>query len=43
VLHRSGPDYVHGEPVEGQSRWDEHAAFMDSLVEGGLVVLGGRV
>jgi len=23
-----------------QSRWDEHAAFMDALVEDGFVVLG---
>ena len=26
-----------------QGSWDEHAAFMDILVEGGFVVLGGPV
>jgi len=26
-----------------QDGWDEHAAFMDGLVEDGLVVLGGPV
>ena len=26
-----------------QDRWDEHAAFMDGLVEDGFVVLGGPV
>ena len=41
VLHRSGPDYDHGKPVEEQSRWDEHAIFMDGLVKDGFIVLGG--
>ena len=34
------------DPTRGrreQARWDEHAAFMDSLVEGGFVVMGGPV
>jgi uncharacterized protein len=26
-----------------QNRWDEHAAFMDALVDDGFVVLGGPV
>jgi len=29
--------------MEEQSGRDEHAAFMDALVEGGFVVLGGPV
>jgi uncharacterized protein YciI len=41
VLHRSGLQYVHAKPLEEQSRWDEHAAFMDGLVEDGFIVLGG--
>src|SRR4051794_18232699 len=41
VLHRSGPEYDNAKPLEQQSRWDEHAAFMDGLVEDGFVVLGG--
>jgi hypothetical protein len=28
-------------PMEDQSRWREHASFMDVLVESGFVVLGG--
>jgi hypothetical protein len=41
VLRRSGPDYDHSKPLEQQSGWAEHAAFMDDLVEDGFVVLGG--
>ena len=38
---RSGPDYDSERPLEQQSGWDEHAAFMDGLVDDGVVVLGG--
>jgi uncharacterized protein YciI len=41
VVHRSGPDYDRSLPLEQQSGWDEHAAFMDGLVEDGFIVLGG--
>jgi hypothetical protein len=41
VLRRTGPAYDHGRPLEDQTGWDEHAAFMDGLVDDGLVVLGG--
>jgi hypothetical protein len=41
VLRRSGPGYDHSKPLEQQSGWAEHAAFMDGLVEDGFVVLGG--
>ena len=41
TLHRSGPSYDSGLPLEEQSGWREHAAFMDSLVASGFVVLGG--
>jgi hypothetical protein len=41
VLRRSGPEYDHAKPLEQQSGWDEHAAFMDGLVEDGFIVLGG--
>jgi hypothetical protein len=41
VLRRSGPEYDHSKPLEEQSGWLEHAAFMDGLVEDGFVVLGG--
>jgi hypothetical protein len=41
ILRRSGPDYDHSKPLEEQSGWLEHAAFMDGLVDDGFVVLGG--
>ena len=41
ILRRSGPDYDHSRPLEEQSSWLEHAAFMDGLVENGVIVLGG--
>jgi uncharacterized protein YciI len=41
VLHRSGPWWDPAQPMEGQSGWREHAAFMDGLVDTGFLVLGG--
>jgi len=41
VLRRSGPEYDHSKPLEEQSGWAEHAAFMDALVDDGFIVLGG--
>jgi uncharacterized protein YciI len=41
VIHRSGPGYDLSLPLEQQSGWDEHAAFMDELVDSGFLVLGG--
>src|SRR5438046_6132333 len=41
VLHRSGPQWDPSRLLEEQSGWDEHAAFMDGLVDAGFVVLGG--
>ena len=41
ILRRSGPEYDHSRPLEEQSGWLEHAAFMDGLVEDGVIVLGG--
>jgi uncharacterized protein YciI len=41
VLRRTGPEWDASRPLEGQSRWMEHAAFMDELVDSGFVVLGG--
>jgi uncharacterized protein YciI len=40
-LTRSGPAWASGRPLEEQSGWDEHAAYMDRLVDDGTVVLGG--
>ena len=41
VVRRSGPEWDPLRPLEGQSGWREHAAFMDGLVDDGFIVLGG--
>jgi hypothetical protein len=41
VVTRSGPEYDCSRPLEEQSGWSEHAAFMDGLVDAGFIVLGG--
>ena len=41
VVRRSGPEYDPARPLEEQSGWDAHAAFMDGLVTAGFIVLGG--
>jgi uncharacterized protein YciI len=41
VLLRSGPQWDPSLPLEEQSGWRAHAAFMDSLVDSGFLVLGG--
>ena len=41
VLRSHGPAFVEAAPLEEQAGWEEHAAFMDALVEDGFVVLGG--
>jgi uncharacterized protein YciI len=38
-----GPAWDDARPIREQRGWDEHAAFMDGLVEDGSVVLGGPV
>jgi uncharacterized protein YciI len=39
----SGPNWDAARPRREQVGWDEHAAFMDALVEDGFVVLGGPI
>jgi uncharacterized protein YciI len=41
VLRQSGPEFDRSRPLEEQSGWPAHAAFMDGLVEAGFLVLGG--
>jgi len=41
VLRQSGPEWKAGEPLDAQSGWQEHAVFMDGLVDDGFIVLGG--
>jgi hypothetical protein len=40
-LHRSGLRWDSSLPLEQQSDWVAHAAFMEALVDGGFIVLGG--
>ena len=42
-LRQSGPEFEPSKPLVEQSRWAEHAAYMDSLVEEGHIVLGGTL
>ena len=41
LVRRIGPQWDRSRPMEEQSDWDAHAAFMDALVDGGFIVLGG--
>lgn len=41
LSQRTGPGWKRGLPLEEQSGWTEHAAFMDALVDRGFIVLGG--
>jgi hypothetical protein len=41
TLRRSGPEWDPNRPLEEQSGWDAHAAFMDGLVDQGFIILGG--
>jgi uncharacterized protein YciI len=42
-LRQAGPEFDPGKPLEQQSGWQEHAAYMDSLVEEGRIILGGTL
>jgi hypothetical protein len=42
-VRRSGPQWQAGRPLEEQSGWEAHAAYMDALVDEGFMVLGGPV
>jgi uncharacterized protein YciI len=42
-LRQAGPAFDHSRPLDEQSGWAEHAAYMDSLVEDGHIVLGGTL
>jgi uncharacterized protein YciI len=43
VEQAKGPEFDHGRPRREQRLWDEHAAFMDELVEQGVIHLGGPI
>jgi uncharacterized protein YciI len=38
-----GPNWDAERPIRGQAGWEEHAAFMDGLVEEGFIIVGGPV
>ena len=39
----SGPGWDASRPRREQDSWDDHAAFMDGLVDDGFVILGGPI
>jgi hypothetical protein len=41
LLH--GPAWDDSRPIRGQQAWEQHAVFMDQLVEDGFVIIGGPV
>jgi uncharacterized protein YciI len=41
LRERSGPQWQAGQPLEAQSDWPAHAAFMDKLVDDGFIILAG--
>ena len=41
VTRQQGASWDASLGLREQDRWDEHAAYMDALAEGGFVVLGG--
>jgi uncharacterized protein YciI len=43
VKRAHGPSWDTTRLRRAQAGWDEHAAFMDALVEQGFIVLGGPV
>jgi uncharacterized protein YciI len=43
VERGKGPLWDHSRPRRQQERWEEHAKFMDALVDDGFIVLGGPI
>jgi uncharacterized protein YciI len=43
VESAKGPTWDHSTLRREQAGWDEHAAFMDALVDDGFIVLGGPI
>jgi len=41
VTRAPGPRWDRSRGMREQEGWDEHAAFMDGLVDAGFIVLGG--
>jgi hypothetical protein len=43
VTRERGPRWNPSLAMREQERWDDHAAFMDGLVDDGVIVLGGPI
>ena len=43
VLLQAGPQWLPGRPLDEQTGWQEHAEYIDALVEEGFILLGGPV
>ena len=41
VVRERGPAWDDSRPMREQDRWDAHAAFMDTLADERLIILGG--
>jgi uncharacterized protein YciI len=41
VIQEYGKNWNHSLAIREQQHWDEHAQFMDALVDDGVLVLGG--
>lgn len=41
VINEEGPSWVGGRPMRDQELWTEHAAFINSLMYAGFIILGG--
>ncbi len=41
VRWAAGPGWDRGESIRDQRGWDEHAVFIDDLIERGIFVMGG--
>jgi uncharacterized protein YciI len=41
LLRHCGPEWDLARPMEQQSKWQEHAQYMDELVDSGVIALGG--
>jgi uncharacterized protein YciI len=38
-----GPGWDPARPIRAQDDWDDHAAFMDGLVDDGFLIVGGPI
>ena len=43
VTMEKGPNWDHSRDRREQDAWDEHAAFMDGLVDDGFIIVGGPI